>query len=328
MPLVPAAWLVVALVVLVGFRVTLNAVDSHVIDVGYASVFGADRLQHREDLYQRGPNFEDTYGPVTYLAYVPFEMLFPADGPHGHRSAARAAAVTFDLLVILGLLMLGSRLRPGRAGRHLGLALAYAWAAYPFSLYALQANTNDALIAALMVFALVAMSSAPIRGFLLGLACAAKFAPLVLAPLILSGTRRIARQTLIAAGALIATVCIATLANLPDGGLSEFWDATIGYQLSRESPFSIWGLYPSTGWLQGLVKMGTVALVLVVAVWPGERSLRQLSALAAAVLIAVELSASYWFYLYITWFAPLALVAVMAAYTGSRHRRKAAQHRT
>jgi Glycosyltransferase family 87 len=313
-PVVPIAWLAVGLVLLVGVRITLNAVDSHVIDVGYASVFGADRLQHGEDLYHRGGDLDDTYGPVTYLAYAPFEAVFPADGPSGFTAAARAAAVSFDLLVILGLLLLGSRLRPGRDGRHLGIALAYAWSAYPFSLYALQANTNDALIAALLVFALAALSSAPLRGLLLGLAAAAKFAPLALAPLLLTGTRRSAREAALFAVVLAATVSVAVLANLPDGGLREFWDATLGYQLSRESPFSVWGLHPSLGWTQTLVKVGAVLLALGVAVWPRQRNLRQLAALGAAVIIAIQLGASYWFYLYIVWFAPLALAAVMSAY--------------
>jgi hypothetical protein len=167
-----------------------------------------------------------------------------------------------------------------------------------------------------VVFALVAIGSAPLRGFLLGLAVAAKFAPLVLAPLLLSGTRRAGRTAILAGAALAGTVAIAVLAHLPDGGLHEFWDATIGYQLSRESPFSIWGLNPGLDWLQTLVKAGTAALALALAFWPRERDLRQLAALAAAVIIALELSASHWFYLYIVWFAPLALAAMMAPYVG------------
>jgi hypothetical protein len=313
-PMLPFWALVVGLVLLVGFRVTLNAVDSHVIDVGYASVFGADRILHGEDLYERGGDLDDTYGPVTYLAYAPFEALFPSDGPNGYLSAARAAAVTFDLLVIVGLVLLGSRLRRGRAGVRLGVALAYAWAAYPFSLYALQTNTNDALVGALVLFAFVAMGSPPVRGFLLGLAGAAKFAPLALAPLLLSGTQRAGRAAAVSAAVAAATVSVAVLANLPDGGLREFYDATLGYQLTRESPFSLWGLHPSLGWVQALVKIGTVLIALLVAVAPRERDLRQLAALGAAVLIGVQLSASYWFYLYIAWFAPLAFAALMGAH--------------
>ena len=47
-----------------------------------------------------------------------------------------------------------------------------------------------------------------------------------------------------------------------------------------------------------------------VAFVPRRRSLVQVAALAAAVLIAVELTAEHWFYLYIPWFAALALPAL------------------
>ena len=41
--------------------------------------------------------------------------------------------------------------------------LAYLWAAYPFTLYALNSNTNDSLVAAMVVLSLLVISSAPGR---------------------------------------------------------------------------------------------------------------------------------------------------------------------
>ena len=52
---------------------------------------------------------------------------------------------------MVGLFLLGRRLWEGREGRTLGLALAFAWAAYPYSTYVLQSNTNDGLVAMLLV---------------------------------------------------------------------------------------------------------------------------------------------------------------------------------
>ena len=315
-PHVPAIWLAVGLVALVAFRVGLNATDSGVIDVGQASVFGADHIQHGEDLYSGGDDDAgDTYGPLMYLAYVPFEAVFPADGTGGYVHAARAAAITFDLLVLAGLMLLGTRLRTGREGRMLGLALAYAWAAYPFSLYALQANTNDGLIAALLLGVLLAVRTPALRGVLLGVAVAAKFAPLALAPLF-AGARggRDPRDWLTFAGSLVAVVAISFFVYLPDGGPREMYDATIGYQLGRASPFSLWGLHPSLSFVQVGLEVGAAALAAVVAFVPRKRDLRQLAALAAAVTIAVELTATHWFYFYIVWFAPLTLAVVFAAY--------------
>jgi hypothetical protein len=42
---------------------------------------------------------------------------------------------------------------------------------------------------------------------------------------------------------------------------------------------------------------------------PRRKSVAQVAALAAAVMVAIELTADHWFYLYIVWFAPLVLVA-------------------
>ena len=47
---------------------------------------------------------------------------------------------------------------------------------------------------------------------------------------------------------------------------------------------------------------------------PRRRDLRQIAALAVAVLVALQLPATHWFYFYLVWIAPLALIASMAAY--------------
>ena len=65
--------------------------------------------------------------------------------------------------------------------------LAYAWAAYPFTLWTLSSNTNDALVSLLLVVALLVITSAPARGVVGALAGLTKFAPLALAPLFLRG---------------------------------------------------------------------------------------------------------------------------------------------
>lgn len=314
-PRMPVRWMAVGLVLLVAFRVGLNLADSNVNDVGYASVVGADRIAHGEELYVDNDVHGDTYGPVNYLAYIPFETLLPWDGTWDSVPAAHAAAIAFDLLTIVGLMLLGTTLRPGRQGRRLGLALSFAWAAYPFSLLALQENTNDLLIAALLVLALAALRSPPGRGALLGLATAAKFAPLALAPLLASGTGEQRGRASLGFGLAFAAVCvILTLPFIPDGGLRELYDTTIGFQLGRGSPFSLWALHPSLDWLQTLLKAGALALAAALLFVPRRRDARQVVALAAAVMIAVQLPASHWFYFYLAWIAPLVLAAVMSAY--------------
>jgi hypothetical protein len=57
-----------------------------------------------------------------------------------------------------------------------------------------------------------------------------------------------------------------------------------------------------------------VALAVAVALVPRRQDAVGLAALSAAVLIALQLGATYWFYLYIVWFAPLVLVASLGYY--------------
>ena len=116
-------------------------------------------------------------------------------------------------------------------------------------------------------------------------------------------------------GAALLLTLVATVAPfVPDGGLRELYDRTIGYQASRPSPFSIWGQVDSLDWLQTVLKVAAAGLALLVAFVPRRPDLRQTAALGAAVLIAVQLVATHWFYLYIVWFVPFVFVALFAAH--------------
>jgi len=178
-PLVPIRWLAGAAIALALGRAALNIVDSHVIDIGVAGVIGADHISHGQSVYDGvfSPGIDlrgDVYGPFNYLAYLPFDLLWPWHGTWGSVPAAHAAAIAFDLLTALGLFALGRRLRAGKDGRALGVAMAFAWLACPFTLYAMNANANDGLVAALMVGAMLALRSPPARGVMVALAAAAR----------------------------------------------------------------------------------------------------------------------------------------------------------
>lgn len=318
-PFVGVRWLALGVVVLAAGRIALNLVDSHVIDIGVAGVIGADRIADGQPLYEGGFSLGldlkgDVYGPATYLAYLPFEQAFgwdrvwDADVP-----AAHAAAIGFDLLCIVGLVALGRRLRGGEQGRALGWALAFAWVACPWTLYVMNANANDSLVAALGIGALLAVRSAPARGALVALAAAAKFGSAALAPLFATaGGERRWRSALAfsLAFAVVVVACVAPF--VPDGGLREMYDRTLGYQATRSSPFSVWGQAPSLEFAQPVVRAFAVALAVGVAVYPRFKTPVQIAALAAAVTIAVQLTAGHWFYFYVVWFLPFALVASFA----------------
>jgi Glycosyltransferase family 87 len=312
--LVPVSWLLVGLLFLIGFRIGLNVANSNVIDVGYAGVIGADRITHGERLWGNFPEDNqhgDTYGPVNYAAYVPFELAFPWSGRWDDLPAAHAAAIVFDLLCLALLFLIGRRVR----GPTLGVALAYAWAANPFTLYAMNCNVNDALVGALVLGAILAVGSPGRRGALIALAGMAKFAPLGLAPLFAAQTRGALRFAVGFAAVLVPCLVLV----LAYGGLHEFYDRTLSFQGSRDSPFSIWGLY---GWdtAQAIVQGAAVLLAVAVAFLPRRRDVIGLSALAAAVLIALQLGVTHWFYLYLVWFLGPALLAFLGDAEPERRR--------
>ncbi len=316
--LVPASWLAVAVVFLVGFRVGLNVTDSNVIDVGYAGVIGADRLLHDRPLYGGWPHDNasgDTYAPVNYYAYVPFRAIFGWSGTWDDLPAAHAAAIAFDLLTLLGLYFLGRRIR----GPTLATVLAYAWVSYPFTIYALSSNSNDPLVAMLVVLALLVVGSAPARGVAGALAGLTKFAPLALGPLLFRGTgpawpRKRSLVAYVLAYALTAVVVM--LPVLLENNLHAFWHDTIAYQAGRGSPFSVWGLWGGLGFEQHLVQGAGAGLAVALAFLRGRRTLVEVAALAAAILIVLQLGVTHWFYLYIVWFFPPVIVALLAAHPG------------
>jgi len=313
-PVWPAAWLAIATLFLLGFRVGLNMADSGVIDVGYAGAVGADRIAHGEAVYGNFPDDVsqgDTYGPVNYAAYVPFEAIWPWGGSWDDLPAAHGAAVAFDLATAGLLALLGFRIRPGPEGRRLAATLAFGWAAYPYTAYVLESNSNDALVAALLVAALLLIARPAARGALAALATLTKFAPLLLAPM-LATYRRERRAVAVFALAFAAIGALLLAWPAIDPGLGTFYERTIAYQSGRDSPFSVWGQVGGLEPLRTAILLVTGGMALAFAFRPRDKSLVQVAALGAALLITAQLTAQHWFYLYIAWFYPLLLVAMTA----------------
>ncbi|HET9720966.1 MAG TPA: hypothetical protein VFP55_12880 [Solirubrobacteraceae bacterium] len=312
-------WLALAVIFLIGFRIALNITDSNVIDVGYAGVIGANKVLFGDKLYGHWPPDNpagDTYGPVNYFSYTPFNVIFGWSGTWDSLPAAHGAAIAFDLLTMLGLFLLGRSIR----GPTTGVVLAYLWAAYPFTLFVLESNSNDSLVALTVVLALLVLRWAPARGVMGAVAGLTKFAPLVLGPLLLRGLdpppRR--RQVISYMTAYGLTLLVLMAYVIATGNLSAFWHDTFVYQVGRPAPFSIWGLWGgptlSLGLEQHVVEGAMVALAVAAMFVPRRRGTGQTAAMGAAVLIAFQLCLTYWFYLYIVWFFPLVIVALVASH--------------
>ena len=317
-------WLLVTVLLLaLGLRLGLNAFDSNVVDVGYAGVIGADRIAHGQTPYGTFPSDCgqcDTYGPLTYLAYIPFELAMPWVGTWNDLPAAHGAAVLFDLMALLGMIVLGWRL----GGRRLGIGLGVAWAAFPFTAYALESNSNDSLVAACLVWGLVGAHKPIARGLAVGLAIMSKFSPALLVglwsrPPFPRATRTRRRVGAYLVGLALAGITTGWVLVLDgDNGVRAFWSRTLGYQLDRESPFSIWGQHT---WLRP-VQIGLSVVVVLFALFvtfrPRRLDLRTFAALSGALIIGMQLTVTHWFYLYIPWFLPFAFAALIPEWPARR----------
>jgi hypothetical protein len=308
-------------------------------------VIGADRIADRKPIYDNFPSDDqsgDTYGPVAYYAYVPFEQVLPWSGTWDDLPAAHAASIFFDLGTMGVLFMLGRRIRRRRRGTELGVLLCFAWAACPYTAFALESNTNDALVSLTLAAALLCLTAPIPRGITLALSSMTKFAPLALGPLFATygatdvsraggaesrsaaraarplpnsatgPARRYARVIIPFTVAFAVTIVVVCFQALLDPGLSTFWHRTLAEQGGRDSPFSIWGQAHSLGWLQAAVKAAVVGLALLVAFRPRRRDHVTVAALGAAVMIGMQLTVDHWFYLYIPWFLPYLLIALLA----------------
>jgi hypothetical protein len=125
-----------------------------------------------------------------------------------------------------------------------------------------------------------------------------------------------------ALGFFVATVAAFSIVLLePNIGhaLRVFWERTISWQLSRESPFSIWdwrqyhakGL-PDLQLVQRFLQALLVIAVFAFAFIPKRKTPLQLAALTGVLLLGFELVLTHWFYLYIPWFFPFVAYATLA----------------
>lgn len=349
----PVWVLAAATVFLMGFRIGINVEAQHgVIDVGYSGVIGADRISSGQSPYGHMPIEDslkpcgpadssgeireriqtngrcesanergDTYGPAAYEAYLPAVAIFGWSGKWDTLPAAHATSIIWDVLCLIGLALVGLRF----GGSRLAATLAFAWAAYPFTEYVLASNTNDAIMPAFLIWGFWLVSSPWARGAFSALAGWTKFAALLVAPLWLSypeGLKRPREKVfflLAFAGATLAAFCVLFMEPNPLHAARVFWDRTLGWQIGRESPFSLWDWrqYHAAGipnlhavqWvLEGLLLIGSIAVYF----FPKRKGPLQLAALTGAILLGFELVLTHWFYLYIPWFFPFAAIALLA----------------
>ncbi len=348
----PVWLLAAATVFLAGFRVGLNVRASNVIDVGYSGVIGADRILHGQSPYGHFPVEDarpacgpadssgeirdriqtngrcetanplgDTYGPVSYLAYIPGYLVFGWSHKWDTLPSVHFTSILFDLLALIGLALVGRRF----GGPRLAATLAFAWAAWPFTQYASSSNTNDAIMPALLTWGFLFVTSDLARGAFAALAGWTKFASLLVLPL-WSGYpearrgRNAARFWLAFAVATVVVFFPLFFEQSLFQAVRVFFDRTVRWQIGRPSPFSIWdwGQYHAKGLpdlhlVQRVLQVALVLAALALGWWPRTRSPLRLAALTGALLVGFELVLTHWFYLYLPWFFPFVAFALLAS---------------
>ncbi len=309
-------WLLFVLAGLAAGLVLALNTDARVIDVGYAGVVGADRILSGEIPYGNMPSdvgTGDTYGPLNYLLYVPFVLMFGFSGSWDFLPAAHALTMFCFVAAGVALFAAGYRL----SGPKGAAAMVFAWTAFPYTVYATNNNTNDVIVAAIVAIGIAAASSPLARGATIAAGFSVKLFPMILGPLWLAhdGWKRrpITDYVLGGLGVLLVAFSVLLFPGQPIGAAKLFYESTLGFQGERVSPWTIYTQVPSLAFLQKPLTAFAIFLAVLVAFVPRRRTVRRLAALSAAIIIAFQLTVNYWFFAYVTWFEPFVFVSLLLA---------------
>ena len=219
---------------------------------------------------------------------------------------------------MIGLWLVGRRF----GGARLAAVLAFAWAAYPFTQYASNSNTNDAIMPCLLVYGFWLASSPVGRGVFGALSGWSKFASLIVVPLWATypdrrpSARFLARVRRRDARRLLDRPprAVARCTSCASSGIARSRGRSAAPRRSRSGTggsttrAALPDLHIVQRVLQALLVLGAIAF----AWFPRRKSPLQLAALTAALLAGFELVQTYWLYTYIPWFFPFAAIAALA----------------
>lgn len=296
----------------------------HVLDVAYAVMEGGTAIIHGVSPYSHFGGdvlHGNTYPIGSYLLYAPFAALSPVRSQWDNADLALGVAVGAVLLTAWGLARIrrGVGLRAGgrnHDGEVLGLRTAIAWMTFPPLLVTVSTGTSDVVLGALLVGALV-LWRRPAAGTAM-LSCAAwlKAVPAVLLPLWLAAHRGTALARACVACVLVSAAMVGAVLALGGLGGPGQMIHDMGFQLSRQSPQTLWNFLGSVP-LQQLAQAATLALLAggMVRVWRDRdlaRDRARFSGLCAAVLLGVQISGNYWTFMYLAWVLPFLVLSLLS----------------
>jgi Glycosyltransferase family 87 len=318
-------WLRVWLAVLVLAALMIGAGSPAAVDVLYAVMEGATKLVHGVLPYGHMPPgivHSDTYPLLSYALYAPLAALAPVRDNWDSVDAGLAFGAAAALVCAWALFRLaaGGRGESGSRRRledeEAGLRSAFAWLAFPTLLATVSTGTTDIVLAAMLAGALLLWRRPTACSGLLAAAGWFKLAPFALLPVCLAPLRgRRFLAALAAIGGVSVPLAGLLLALGGTRGVGAMLHA-MSYQFSRGAEQSVWGALGIEG-LQPLAQACVLGLIAAAVV-----RLRQtpelahdrarMAALAAAILIGIQLAADYWAFLYLVWIAPVLSASLLA----------------
>jgi hypothetical protein len=293
------------------------------IDVAYAVMEGATGIVHGVLPYNHIADVAhgDTYPIGSYLAYVPFALLSPVHSEWDSADITLVVTVLASLLGALGIYRLAAprvaTRKRDEAQKLLGLRAAIAWLTFPPLLVAVSTGTSDVLLAAVLIGALLLFRKPAISATVLSAGAWFKLAPAALIPLWLAPLGREQRTRAVAGVALVSLAMVAAIVALGGPGGAGDMVHAIGFQASRPPLNSLWSVTGSVP-LQQLTEAATLALIAGAVVMlrrdpqlAGDR--RRVAALGGAVMLGLQMSSSYWTFMYLVWALPFLLLVMFSA---------------
>ena len=304
------------------------------VDVVFALMEGATRIVHGVLPYGHMPSdvvHGDTYPLLSYLLYAPLAAVSPVRD--NWDSVDLGLGLTAVCAVAVALMLAGRSALPRRRlaaspGDGGSLRSAVAWLSFPPLLAIASTGTSDVVLAVMLLGAVILWHRPRAAAGMLAAATWFKLAPAVLIPPFLASLRG---RRLSGALAVIAGVSVGMLAVLLAlGGAAGVRDMiqAVGWQFHRGSPQSLWAVL-GLGALQPLGQATVLGLIAGASVLVrGDEAFSEqpvrVAALVAAVIIALQLSADYWAFLYLAWIVPPLGICLLGSPAGRREAGEAA----
>jgi Glycosyltransferase family 87 len=314
-------WLRGLLIVLALVFVMVGVSSTEPLDVIYAAMAGATRLIHGVLPYGHMPVgivHGDTYPIFTYALYAPVALVAPVNSLWDGVDAGLIVAVLAALLAAWAVFRAIAGRRRGRPPEveETGLRAALAWLAFPPLLITASTGTTDVALGTMLAIGVLLWRRPAACSAVLALAGWFKLAPFALLPLRLASLRGRQLAGALAAVAAVSVPLVGLLIVL--GGLRGPADMVhaVSFQFGRDSLQSIWDAL-GIDRFQPLGEAGALGLIAVAMarVWREPELARdrtRMAALMVAILIALQLAANYWAFLYLAWVVPLVCFSLLA----------------